>query len=255
MENGDVVLWEGIVSNITHSKEAEKAIRESREQLAELSSHMGAMIEQERERIARDIHDELGGLLVAMKFEASLLAGKIGKEVPALSQRIASLGKLVDDAIGTAGRVARELRPGILSEFGLAAAIESQAQDFTQRTGIPCQVLCADHDIETEQNLEVALFRIFQEALTNISKHAHASRVDVRLVSEGDEAMLEIGDDGRGLRPHDLKKPKSFGLRGIRERIQNLGGSLEIHTGEKGGTRLVVRAPLPNGIAVEKKES
>ncbi len=255
MESGDVVLWEGIVSNITHSKEAEKAIRESREQLAELSSHMESMIEQERARIARDIHDELGGLLVAMKFEASLLTGKIGKEAPALSQRVVSLGKLVDDAIATAGRVARELRPGILTEFGLAAAIESQAQDFTQRTGIPCQVLCADHDIETEQNLEVALFRIFQEALTNISKHAHASRVDVRLVSEGDEAVLEISDDGCGLRADDLKKPKSFGLRGIRERMQSLGGALEIHTGEQGGTRLVVRAPLPNGIAVDKRES
>jgi len=254
MESGVVLLWEGIVSNITHSKEAEKAIRESRQQLAELSSHMETMIEQERARIARDIHDELGGLLVAMKFEASLLAGKIAKEAPTLAQRIASLGKLVDDAIGTAGRVARELRPGILAEFGLAAAIESQALDFSQRTGIPCQVLCADHDIETEQNLEVALFRIFQEALTNISKHAHASRVDVRLVSEGDEAVLEICDDGRGLKPNDLKKPKSFGLRGIRERLQNLGGSLEILAGKKGGTRLVVRAPLPFGLGVEKKE-
>jgi PAS domain S-box-containing protein len=255
MESGDVLLWEGIVSNITHGKEAEKAIRESRQQLAELSSHMETMIEQERARIARDIHDELGGLLVAMKFEVSLLAGKIAKEIPTLAQRIISLGKLVDDAIGTAGRVAQELRPGILAEFGLAAAIESQALDFSQRTGISCHVLCADHDIKTEQNLEVALFRIFQEALTNISKHAHASRVDVRLLSEGDDVVLEICDDGRGLKPNDLKKPKSFGLRGIRERMQNLGGSLDILTGAKGGTHLVLRVPLPcNGMGVEKKE-
>ncbi len=245
LESGDVVLWEGIVSNISHGRQAETEIRESRAQLAELSSHLESMIEAERERIARDIHDELGGTLVAMKFEVSLLATKAQGGDPALPPRIASIGKLVDNAIATAGRVARELRPGILKEFGLAAAIESQAEDFTQRTGIPCKVLCADHDIEAEQDLEVALFRIFQEALTNISKHAHAKRVDVRLVSEGDEALLEIIDDGRGLAPKDLKKPKSFGLRGIRERINNLGGTFEICAGDQGGTRITVRAPLP----------
>ena len=257
LESGDVVLWEGIVSNISHGRQAETEIRESRAQLAELSSHLESMIEAERERIARDIHDELGGTLVAMKFEVSLLATKAQGGDPALPPRIASIGKLVDDAIATAGRVARELRPGILKEFGLAAAIESQADDFTQRTGIPCQVLCADHDIEAERELEVALFRIFQEALTNISKHAQAHTVHVRLVSEGDEALLEIIDDGRGLAPEDLRKPKSFGLRGIRERINNLGGSFEICAGDKGGTRITVRAPLPApgaGAAGNQKE-
>lgn len=254
MDAGEVILWEGIVSNITHSKEAEKDIRESRSQLAELSSHMEIMIEQERERIARDIHDELGGLLVAMKFETAVLGGRIAKEAPEQVQRINSLSKLVDDAIATAGRVARELRPGILKEFGLAAAIESQAEDFSQRTGIPCQVLCADHDLHAEQAMEVALFRIFQEALTNISKHARAKRVDVRLVSEGDEAVLEIADDGRGMAPSDLKKPKSFGLRGIRERLQSQGGTLEIHTAEGEGTRLLIRMPWPSGLSPAVKE-
>lgn len=243
MESG-AVQWEGIVSNISHGKRAEQEARESRAQLAELSSHLEIVIEEERERIARDIHDELGGTLVAIKFEVALLSARIPQEEIKLKERAGSIGKLVDGAIGTAGRVARELRPGILKEFGLAAAIETHAGDFSQRTGLVCDILCSDHDLEPDQDTSVALFRVFQEALTNISKHAHASRVDVRLVQQGEEILLEIADDGRGLDPEDLKKPKSFGLRGIRERLKSLGGSFYIGPGEKGGTRIMVRAPL-----------
>lgn len=238
------VLWEGIMSNITQGKQNEMEVRESRAQLAALSSHLQAAKEEERERIARDIHDVLGGTLVAMKFEVSLLGAKIPADAVQLRERAASIGKLVDDAISTAGRVARELRPGILKEFGLAAAIESHADDFAQRTEIPCRILCADHDIDADQQTSIAFFRIFQEALTNISKHAGASKVDVRLTQEGSDIVLEIGDDGRGIAAHDLSKPKSFGLRGIRERINSLGGSFSIEPGLQRGTCVTVRAPM-----------
>jgi len=242
IESGQL-QWEGVVFNITQSKLTEHELRNSRAQLAELSSHLQVVKEEERERIARDIHDELGGNLVAIKFEVALLAGKLEGDPLQLRRRVRSIEKLVDDAIATAGRVARELRPGILKDFGLAAAVECQAEDFTQRTGIACNVLCADDDATAEEPASTALFRIFQEALTNISKHAHASTVDVRLVQEDGDILLEILDDGRGLAPEALTKPRSYGLRGIRERLNALQGSLDIGSAPTGGTRLTVRVP------------
>jgi PAS domain S-box-containing protein len=252
--------WEGVVFNITQSKLTERELRRSRARLAELSSHLQAAKEEERERIARDIHDELGGTLVAIKFGIALLGNKLDGDPEQLHQRVASIEKLADDAIATAGRVARELRPGILKDFGLAAAIECQAEDFTQRTGIACRVLCADYDAETDEQTSTALFRIFQEALTNISKHAQAERVEVRLVQEAGDIMLEITDDGRGLAPDALTKPRSYGLHGIRERIRALDGSIDIGRGPQGGTRMVVRAPaatgesLPTGAADDQTQ-
>lgn len=236
--------WEGVMFNITQSKLTEQELRSSRAQLAELSSHLQIIKEEERERIARDIHDELGGNLVAIKFEVALLAGKLDTDTLQLRKRVRSIEKLVDDAIATAGRVARELRPGILKDFGLAAAIECQADDFKQRTGIPCRVLCADYDAAPDETTSTALFRIFQEALTNISKHAHAKKVEVRLVQEAGDILLEITDDGTGFGPDALSKPRSYGLRGIRERINALNGNLEIGAGPEGGTRITVRAPV-----------
>lgn len=238
------LVWEGVVFNITQSKEAERELRESRAQLAELSAHLQAIKEEERERIARDIHDELGGNLVAVKFEVAMLGSKIPSDQELLRKRVQSVEKLVDEAIATAGRVARELRPGILKEFGLAAAIESHAQDFTQRTSIPCQIVCPDHDIQPDSDTSTALFRIFQEALTNVSKHANASDVEVLLLQEGDDICLEIRDDGCGIRSSDFTKPRSFGLRGIRERINALRGTLEVSAAEPRGTRISVRAPM-----------
>lgn len=246
------VIWEGIVSNITQSKLSEMEVRESRAQLAELSSHLQSAKEEERERIAQDIHDVLGGTLVATKIEVALLAGKLGGDAPHLQPRARSIEGLVDEAIATVGRVARELRPGILKEFGLPAAIESHAEDFSQRTGTPCRVLCADYDIDPDQDTSVALFRIFQESLTNISKHAEAKRVDVRLTQEDGEIVLEITDDGRGIRPQDLSKPRSFGLRGIRERVNSLSGSFAIEPGPESGTRITVRAPTRREVAAAR---
>jgi two-component system, NarL family, sensor histidine kinase UhpB len=237
------ILWEGVMWNITQSRRAEAELRDSRAQLAELSEHLQRVKEEERDRIARDIHDVLGGTLVGIKISVSLLAGKLEQD-EALKKRVRDIEKMLDEAITTAGRVARELRPGILKEFGLAAAVESYAEDYTHRVGVPCTVLCADHDIETDEDTALALFRTYQEALTNVTKHAMASSVEVRLTQEYDEIVLEISDDGRGLKPEDLRKPKSFGLRGIRERLKVLGGTMDLQTHEPHGTTIILRAPL-----------
>ena len=243
LESGNI-QWEGIASNITQSKQIETELRASRAQLAELSSHLESAKEEERERIARDIHDELGGTLVAIKIETSLLGSKLSGDPLQLRKRVRAIEGLIDEAISTAGRVARELRPGILKDFGLTAAIECQADDFSQRTGIACDTARISHDLEPDDKTALALFRIFQEALTNIAKHAQATRVDIRLAREGDFLLLDIADNGRGISDADINKPKSFGLRGIRERMNGLGGSLEIMRNIPAGARLALRAPL-----------
>lgn len=242
------VQWEGIASNITQSKLAENELRESRAQLAELSSHLENAKEEERERIARDIHDELGGTLVAIKIETALLSSKLPTDPLQLRKRVRGIEGLVDEAINTAGRVARELRPGILKDFGLAAAIECQADDFSQRVGLNCDTTNIDHEVDPDDKTSLALFRIFQEALTNVAKHAHATRVGIRLCTDGPSLVLEIADNGRGITAEDMNKPKSFGLRGIHERMRELGGSLEMTRNSPLGTRVILRAPYkPSG--------
>ena len=249
-EAGEVV-WDGVMWNITHSKRVEADLRESRSQLAALSNHLQRIKEEERERIARDVHDVLGGTLVAMKFEMSLLESKLGSDPAQAHVRARNVGRMVDDAIATVGRVTRELRPGILKDFGLAAAIESQGEDFAQRTGIACNILCTDHDLDPDYDTALALFRVFQEALTNVSKHSKASEANVRLMQEGDEVVLEIADNGCGLAMSDLQKPRSFGLRGIRERLSSLGGRLDLSPASPHGTRLTLRSPLRPALADE----
>ncbi|WP_126444639.1 hybrid sensor histidine kinase/response regulator [Sulfuricystis multivorans] len=245
------VQWTGIATDITRTKNTEAALRESRAQLAALSFHLEAAKEEERERIARDIHDELGSILVRLKIEAALLASKLPVE---LADKARSIENLLDQAMSTASRVARQLRPGILKEFGLAAAIECQAEDFMHSTGITCRAQC-DDGIEVDPETSLALFRITQEALTNIAKHAHASLVAVRLRRENGNIVLEIRDNGRGIAECDLDKPKSFGLRGIRERVQSLDGSFHIASAEQGGTLLILKVPERHGDVVAAGEA
>ena len=243
-----VVEWRGMATNITESKESEAELRESRQQLAELSTHLEAAKEEERERISRDIHDELGSILVFLKIEAAQLAAKLPPDAMRLREKAHSIETLLDQAMSTASRVARELRPGILKEFGLPAAIECQAEDFTQRFGIACRVQCDEDAIEPEPDTSLALFRIAQEALTNVAKHAHASLVVMRLRRERGNILLEIRDNGRGISEVDMQKPKSFGLRGIRERVLSLAGEFSIGPAEHGGTHIVLRVPETAGV-------
>ena len=238
------VSWQGVITDITREHDVDQALKRSREQLSELSSYLEAGKEEERERIARDIHDELGSLLVAIKIEAALFTSKLPKNLAALREKSRSRESLLDQAMGTASRVARELRPGILKEFGLSAAIECQAEDFSQRTGISCRAQCDDDGLEVEERSALAVFRIVQEALTNVAKHANASLVALRLYRDHQQLIVEIRDNGRGIGDSDLHKPKSFGLRGIRERVRSLNGELSISPGEQGGTHIVLSLPL-----------
>lgn len=256
-QRGDAgeVDWQGIATDITRGKEIEAELRSSREQLSELSFHLEAAKEQERERIARDIHDDLGSILVRLKIEASLLAGKLPAQPAALREKARSIEGLLDQAMGTTSRVARELRPGILKEFGLPAAIESLTEDFCQHFGIACRVQC-DDDLESDADTSLALFRIVQETLTNVAKHAHASTVFVRMKREKGCITLELRDNGRGISESDMNKPRSFGLRGIRERVHSLAGEFSVAAVEHGGTCIRLRVPEKRGsepVATEEE--
>lgn len=241
--SSDAVWGEGIMTNITESKLAEQEIRDSRHRLSELTSHLERIKEQERTRIAREIHDDIGGNLTAIKIDLLWLAGKTGRDNAAVSEKIRQIENLVDETIKTTSRIGRDLRPGIL-DLGLGAAIEWLANDFESRMDIPCSVACDSEYPDLNSDAANALFSIFREALTNISKHAGATRVDTLLQVENGMLTLQVEDNGRGISSMDLGKHGSFGLRGMEERVRQLGGIIRISGIPGAGTRVNVRMPL-----------
>jgi two-component system, NarL family, sensor histidine kinase UhpB len=240
---GDAVQWEGIMTNITQSKREEGEIKRSREQLAELSAHVEKVKEDERMHIARELHDDLGGNLTAIKMALALVTRRLPPEDSRLLEKVEYVGALVDRTIEAVHRISADLRPSIL-DFGIVAAIDWQAKEFEKQIGIPCVFSSSKKDIELHPDQSTALFRIFQEALTNIGKHAHASRVTVKLVRTSRSVRLDIIDNGRGIAPRDRIKPKSFGIRGMIERANALGGQLTVSEAQGGGSVVAVRIPL-----------
>ena len=235
-EKGGCVVWEGIIINITESRRRETELKASHERLKEVSAHVMAAREHERIRIAREIHDDLGGNLTAIKIDLDWLvrridAGASSAENTALLAKVRTVSDLVDRTIHSIQRISRDLRPGIM-DFGIFAAIEWEAGEFAKRYGIPCKVSCNEPDIELEPDMAVAVFRIFQEALTNIAKHAHASHVWVGLDVRQEYLELKVQDNGCGVAPNDLRKLDSFGIRGMVERASLLEGKLTVSSGQ-----------------------
>lgn len=239
----DGVQWDGIITNITQSKLEEAEIKRSREQLAELSAHIQTVKEQERTRIAREIHDDLGGNLTAIKMALALLTRRLPADDQALIDKANYVDSLIDRSIEAVHRIAGDLRPSVL-DFGLVAAIDWQAKEFEKQVGISCAFSSNAQEIDLALDQATALFRVFQEALTNIAKHARASRVTVRLARTNRNLRLEIADNGVGIAAVDRVKPKSFGIRGMMERAAALGGNLSIGDGPEGGTLVTIRIPL-----------
>jgi signal transduction histidine kinase len=226
-------------------KRAEERLRDSYKQLRALSVYLQHVREEERTRIAREVHDELGQALTGLKMDLSWLAGRLPKGLKPLHEKTRVMIGHIDQTIQTVRRISTELRPGILDDLGLVAAIEWQGHEFQKRTGIQCAVTTLLREATLEQELNTVFFRIFQETLTNIIRHAAASQVEVRLSEEGGAIMLEVRDNGRGITEAELANTKSIGLLGMRERAALLGGEVSI-SGESGrGTAVVVRIPVP----------
>ncbi|HAT33024.1 MAG TPA: two-component sensor histidine kinase [Janthinobacterium sp.] len=240
---GGGVQWEGIMTNITESRLEQLEVKHSRARLAELTAHVETVKEQERTRIAREIHDDLGGNLTAIKMALAMLAKRLPPESTALLDKAAYLDELVDRSIEAVHRISLDLRPSML-DLGIVAALEWQSQEFQTQTGVPCHFVSNQKEIELDLDQATTLFRIFQEALTNIAKHAHASRVTVRLARLRHHISLKITDNGAGIRQSDRAKPKSFGIRGMAERANALGGSLTLSHAAGGGTVVAIKIKL-----------
>ena len=241
------VRWDGIMTNITASKLEQLEVTRSRAHLAELTAHIEQVKEQERTRIAREIHDDLGGNLTAIKMALSMLTERLPADQPQLLERAAYVDALVDRSIDAVHRISHDLRPSML-DFGLVAALEWQSGEFEKQNGISCAFSCNAKEIALHLDHATALFRIFQEALTNIAKHAAASQVTVRLQRLGEAIILSIADNGRGILPAERSKPGSFGLRGMSERARALGGTMAVTGAAGGGTVVTVKIALPEGI-------
>ena len=241
LDDGTVV-WDGIVWDISESKRIELELDSSRGQLRELSAHLESVREEEKARIAREVHDELGQILTVLKLETSMCELAYAQLDPGLHERLNSMKKLIAQLFQLVRDVATSLRPPIL-DAGISSAIEWQARRFEARTHIPCLVQVPEHLPPLGASKEVGLFRILQEALTNVMRHAQAHTVELTLSVEGRELCLSISDDGQGFVPAG-GRPTSFGLVGMRERVLMLGGTLALHSVPGEGTTLTVRVPL-----------
>jgi signal transduction histidine kinase len=237
------VQWDGIVINITQSKREQADYTKSRDQLAELSAHGQMVKENERMRIARELHDDLGGNLTAIKMAVAVMARRLPADDSDLPEKAAYVDSLVDRTIEAVHRISADLRPSIL-DLGIVAAIGWQAKEFEKQFGISCAVSSNKNEIELGSDHATALFRIFQEAVINVGKHARARRVVVRLAHTNRSISLEVADDGRGIRTVDRLKSKSFGIRGMEERADALGGKLTVAGAPGGGTIVKLKIPV-----------
>lgn len=242
--SGKLLYYEGIIEDITMRKKAEEELRTSREQLRNLSAYLQSAREKERMYIAREIHDELGQTLTALKMDVFWLHKKFSMDKKTMLEKTNSMSALIDSAVKTVRRISRELRPGLLDDLGLTAAIEWQVGEFQQRTGIRCELVREPEEIIVEQDISTAVYRIFQETLTNIARHSGATMVKIFLEMKPREILLQIKDNGRGVLQEKIESTTSFGLIGMRERVRILQGELKI-SGVKGrGTLVEVTIPL-----------
>jgi signal transduction histidine kinase len=237
-------MSEAIERREAERMEAEEHLKISREELRNLSLHLQSAIEEERASISREIHDVLGQELTALKMDISWLGKRVNKSQELLVEKLESMSKLVDTTIRDVQRISTGLRPALLDDLGLAAAIEWQAEEFYERTGIPCKVVFSPKDIILDKDLSITIFRILQEALTNIMRHADATNVHLRLKEKDSTIVLEVKDNGKGIMETDISDPRSIGLIGIRERVRFLDGEVDIVGVQNKGTRVKISIPL-----------
>jgi signal transduction histidine kinase len=225
-------------------RQAREALERSRKQLRDLASYLQNIREQERTRIAREIHDDFGQSLTILKMDLSWLKNHMIQYQPQVQDKIDSMFNVIDASLQTLHAVSSELRPVILDDFGLESAIEWQAGEFQNRTGVRCRLDSSLADLDLTKEQSTAVFRIFQETLTNIMRHSGASEVDVRLEMNENTLLLEVADNGRGITEAEITNSQSFGLLGIRERLYPWNGQVDFVGHPNKGTRVIVHVPI-----------
>jgi PAS domain S-box-containing protein len=240
--SGRFLGYIGSCTDISERKKMEEALQHSRQMLRHLVSYQERVREDERKRIAREIHDDLGQNLLALRIDISMLHMRTSDAHPKLHECVGVALNHIDATMKAVRAAINNLRPTVL-DLGLNAAIEWQVQDFQRRSGIICK-LVVGADFMLDDNRATALFRILQESLNNVIRHAQANQVRIDLYRDGEILIMKVEDNGIGIYPDCRRKANSFGLIGIQERINALGGTLEIDSGEDKGTRLMVFLPM-----------
>ncbi len=243
--NSNPLYAVALVQDITSRKKAEEELKASREQLRSLFSYLENVREEERRRIAREIHDELAQTLTALKMDAFWLKTHLRADQKSLRETVDSMSGLIDETIHSVQRISAELRPRLLDDLGLVAAIEWQTQQFKIRTEIVCEVLIDADEVSPAEDVATHIFRILQEALTNVARHASATAVEVSFIQHDDELVLKIEDNGKGIAKHQILDSASIGLIGMRERVRILGGNVQILGVPGEGTTVTVKIPYP----------
>jgi two-component system sensor histidine kinase UhpB len=217
-----------MVTDVTDRKRAEQQLKASQEQLSELSRHMESVREEERTRIAREIHDELGQTLVTLKVYLSWLVRRLPQAQEVASEQVKPMYALIDSGIQTVSRLSTELRPGALDDLGLTRAIEWQVNEFRKWTNLEFHVVSRPKHFEADPETVTALFRIAHEAITNVVRHARATRVDITIKKKRSGITMTVSDDGIGITEDQLQNKRAFGLMGMKERARLLAGTVNI---------------------------
>jgi len=233
----------GVLEDITESERAGEALRASREELRQLARHLQSVREKERSDIAREVHDRLGQTLTAMKLQLAWFETSHFDLPEMVSHRLEVLSQLVDSTVETVRRIARELRPQVVEDLGLVAAMRWQVEEFAARSGLDCRFTTDFEQIDLPAEHSTHLFRILQESLTNVARHARAGRVEISLTERDEGLDLVIADDGRGITAEEIASTRSIGLIGMRERVLLCGGAIEFVGEPEDGTRVLARIP------------
>lgn len=237
-------LYTVILRDITERERAASELARSNQRLRELSEAMHAVREAERTRIARELHDELAQWLTALKMDAAWIAARLDPQEAEVLAKVERMKHIVDTTVASVRRIAADLRPVMLDDLGLAPAIENLLYDFSERTGIKAALHAKTGEIELHEPHATAVYRMVQEALTNVGRHSGASAVQVTLEVEGHRLRVSVSDNGIGINPGAAAGAKSYGLLGIRERAQTLGGAARIFPPPGGGTVVEILLPL-----------
>jgi signal transduction histidine kinase len=224
--------------------QAEKEMKEMNEQLRNLAAHLQNVREEEQTRISREIHDELGQMLTAIKMDVTSADRKLKIAPEIASTTLSRVLEMVDNTVKTIRRIASELRPSILEDLGLIEALEWQSREFEKRNQIKCVFTSSDSTLTIPREIAIGLYRIFQEALTNIARHSGATRVHANLLIEPEQLVMTITDDGKGFDPETIKSKKSLGLVGMKERALMMKGKLYTETAPGKGTTIRIIVPL-----------
>jgi PAS domain S-box-containing protein len=244
-KRAEVLLHEAHEALERRVAERTHELREANERLRLLSAHLESVREEERTRIAREIHDELGSVLVALKLDIGWLSGRLADQ-PGLLAKTQSMAKIVDNAVTDVGRIITDLRPSILDHQGLWAALEWCSSEFLEATGLRgrLELKIADNAPAPDASTATAAYRIFQEILNNVARHANATAVQMQVRADAGGLNLKVRDNGRGITFEQLRNPRSHGVVGMSERARHFGGRLEIGPAHGGGTHVRVWLPL-----------